>query len=375
MNLPASTVAAVTTGRRTTELRTLPVPGVGVDDALLRVEAAGVCGSDVVSYNTEGLPERVMGHENVGTIVALGTAAARRWGMAEGDRVAVEEYLPCGHCRFCRTSEFRLCLGSDPSHDAAALRYGTTPLTTGSGLWGGFSQYLLLHERSVLHRVPDGVPSEQAAMALPLANGYEWAYREGGTGPGKAVVVIGPGQQGLGCVLASHVAGASVVIAVGLRGDTHRLELARRMGATHTLCAEDVDLVEEVRRITGGEMADVVIDTAAGSSATVNQAIALTRKRGTVVMAVSSRKPLDEVAFGQISRKYLTVRGVRGHSYEAVESALELMASKRYAIGDMSSLTVGLDRVHDAILGTAGELTTPVIHATVLPWGDRTGEF
>lgn len=375
MKLPVSTVAAVTTGRRTTELRTLPVPQVGEDDALLRVEAAGVCGSDVVAYNADGLPQRVMGHENVGTIVAVGAGAARRWGVAEGDRVAVEEYLPCGHCRFCRTSEFRLCLGSDPSHDPTALRYGTTSLATGSGLWGGFSQYLSLHERSVLHRVPDGVPSELAAMALPIANGYEWAYREGGAGPGKTVVVIGPGQQGLGCVLASHVAGAASVIAVGLNKDAHRLDVARRLGATHTISADDVDVVEEVSRITGGELADVVVDTAAGSSGTVNQAIALARKRGTVVTAVSSREPLDGVRFGQISRKYLTVRGVRGHSYQAVESALELMAAKRYAIGAMSSMTVGLDGVHDAILGTAGELAKPVIHATVLPWGDRGDEF
>jgi threonine dehydrogenase-like Zn-dependent dehydrogenase len=375
MKFPASTVAAVTTGRRTTELRTLPVPPVGDEDGLLRVDAAGVCGSDVVSYNTEGLPERVMGHENVGRVVAVGASAARRWGVAEGDRVAVEEYLPCGHCRFCRTSEFRLCLGSDPSHDPDALRYGTTPLTRAPGLWGGFSQYLRLHERTVLHRVPDGVPDEQAAMALPIANGYEWAYREGGAGPGKAVVVIGPGQQGLGCVLASRVAGASEIISIGLRRDAHRLEVARALGATHTVCADDEDPVEAVARITGGDMADLVIDTAAGTSAVLNQAIALTRKRGTVVAAVSSRTPLDEVSFGLVSRKYLTVRGVRGHSYEAVESALQLMASKRYAIGEMSSLTVGLEGVHEAILGTAGELDRSVIHATVLPWSDRTGAF
>lgn len=375
MNFPDSTLAAVTTGRRATELRTLPVAPIGDDDALLKVEAAGVCGSDVVAYNAEGLPERVMGHENVGRIVSVGEGAARRWDVAVGDRVAVEEYLPCGHCRFCRTSEFRLCLGSDPSVNPDALRYGTTPLTRAPGLWGGFSQYLRLHRNSVLHRVPDQVSSEQAALALPLANGYEWAYREGGAGPGQTVVVIGPGQQGLGCVLAARVAGASEVIAIGLRRDEHRLDVARRLGATHTLRADETDPVEEVRRITGGELADLVIDTAAGSSQTVNQAIAMTRKRGTMVLAVSARKPLDAVTFGLISRKYLTVRGVRGHSYQSVESALALMASQRYPISDMSSLTVGLDGVHDALLGTAGELAVPVIHATVLPWGDRPGEL
>ncbi|WP_433888446.1 zinc-dependent alcohol dehydrogenase [Streptomyces sp. CA-111067] len=367
-DVPTATLAAVTTGRRRTELRTLPVPPVGANEGLLRVDAAGVCGSDVVAYDKEGLPERVMGHENVGRIAALGEVAARRWGVAVGDRVVVEEYLPCGHCHFCRGSEFRLCLGSDPSHDPDALRYGTTALARAPGLWGGFSQYLRLHERSVLHAVPDAVPDPHAAMALPIANGYEWAYREGGAGPGKAVVVIGPGQQGLGCVIGAHAAGAPVIVAAGRRGDRHRLEVARRLGATHTVCVDDTDLVDEVAAITGGAMADLVIDTAAGSAAVVNQSIALARKRGTLVSAVSAGVPLDGVDFGLLSRKYLTVRGVRGHSYQAVEHALALMASGRYPVQEMSSLTVGLDGVHEAILATAGESGGEVIHATVLPW-------
>ncbi|MFI6350298.1 zinc-binding dehydrogenase [Streptomyces sp. NPDC050560] len=369
---PATAQAAVTTGPRTTELRTLPVPRVGAAEGLLRVDAAGVCGSDVVAYGRQGLPERIMGHENVGRIVALGEVAARRWGVRVGDRVAVEEYLPCGHCRFCRTSEFRLCLSSDPSYDPDALRYGTTALTRGSGLWGGFSQYLALHERTVLHPVPDGVPDHHAAMSLPIANGYEWAFREGGAGPGKTVVIIGPGQQGLGCVLGAHAAGAPVIVVVGLRRDAHRLGVARRLGATHTVVADDTDPVEEVARITGGALADIVIDTAAGTAAVVNQAIAMARKRGTLVSAVTAPAPLDGVDFGRLSRKYLTVRGVRGHSYEAVEHALALMASGRYPIEEMSSLAVGLDRVHEAILATAGEGEKDVIHATVLPWQDTT---
>ncbi|MHA4815558.1 zinc-dependent alcohol dehydrogenase [Streptomyces aculeolatus] len=366
--VPATTVAAVTTGRRSTELRTLPVPPVGAEEGLLHVDAAGVCGSDAVSYDKEGLPERIMGHENVGRIAALGEVAARRWGVSVGDRVAVEEYLPCGHCHFCRSSEFRLCLGSDPSHDPDALRYGTTELARGSGLWGGFSQYLRLHERTVLHRVPENVSDHHAAMALPIANGYEWAFREGGAGPGRTVVVIGPGQQGLGCVLGAHAAGAPVVVSVGLRRDAHRLHVARRLGATHTVVADETDPVEEIARITGGKLADVVIDTAAGTAAVVNQAIAMARKRGTLVSAVSAGVPLDGVDFGLLSRKYLTVRGVRGHSYEAVEHALALMASGRYPLEEMASLTVGLDQVHDAILATAGATGHDVIHATVLPW-------
>lgn len=367
MGLPLTTLASVQTGRRRLALRELPLPPVTPDSGLLKVEATGVCGSDVGFYEQDAGP-RILGHEVVGTIAALGAVAAERWGLREGDRVVLEEYLPCGHCSFCRSSEFRLCQAADPSLTPGALRYGSTALDVWPGLWGGYSEYMYLHPRTVAHKIGPGVPARLASLALPLANGFEWAVREGGAGLGSVVLILGPGQQGLGCVLAAKQAGAACVIVTGLPRDAHRLEVARTLGADHTLVAGDgFDLAAEVTALLGGERPGIIVDTAAGSEATVPGALDAAAKRGVIVLPAWVRRPLRELDFYKITRKYLTVKGVRGHSFQAVEWAIGVISGGHPGAGAMSSLDVGLADVDSAIRGTGGELDQPVIHATVSP--------
>jgi threonine dehydrogenase-like Zn-dependent dehydrogenase len=226
---------------------------------------------------------------------------------------------------------------------------------------------MYLHPNSVLHHVAPSVPAVQASLALPLGNGYQWAYIEAGAGPGKTVVVMGPGQQGLGCVLAAREAGAERIIVTGLRRDAERLEVAKLLGAHYIICAEDCDVVGQVADITGGEMADGVIDTAAGNETTIPMALAVLKERGVLVVPAASSKPLSAFDLGMVTRKYLTVKGVRGHSYESVEWALRLIASRRYPLDRLCSIECSLAEVHRAITGTAGELDIPVIHAAVVP--------
>src|SRR5437879_5068412 len=103
--------AAIATAPKHTELREVELPALASTDGLLRVEATGVCGSDWPYYIT--LPQSrgplILGHEMVGVVEAAGSAAAARWGVREGDRVALEEYLPCGHCDYCLSGDLRLC--------------------------------------------------------------------------------------------------------------------------------------------------------------------------------------------------------------------------------------------------------------------------
>lgn len=369
-NVPQTCRASVVTAPGVSEVMELPVPDVGDDAGLLRVEAAGICGSDVGLYARRGEQPRILGHENVGTIVRLGEAAARRWGVAVGDRVAVEEYLPCGHCDWCRGRDFRLCDECDAFSNASPKRFGSTPIAESPGLWGGYSEYLYLDPRTIIHKVPAGCTPRELAMALPLGNGFEWAYFAGGAGPGKTVVVFGPGQQGLGCVLAAKEAGAECVILIGLERDAERLEIGKALGADITVQAGGDGAVAAVDRVTHGGLADVVIDTAAGSSATVLPGLRMLRKQGRLLLPTGDPAGIEDLPVRQITSKCIRVQGVRGHSFEAVELAIALIAAKRRPLELMSTHTFGLDQVDTGLRYMAGDGPRSALHLTVCPGGD-----
>jgi len=363
-------IAAVKVGAQQTELREFTLPDVPEDAGLLKVEAAGICGSDVNSYPRPlKTSAHIMGHENVGFIAKVGKYAAKRWGVKEGDRVALEEYLPCGHCEWCLSGDFRLCYETDIHNTPNAARYGNTPINVAPSLWGGFSQYLFLHPNSVFHKVPSHVPAEQAAMALPLGNGWQWAYTEGGVSPGKTVLIQGPGQQGLGCVIAAKEAGAGCVISAGLSRDKKRLEIARKLGADFTIDVETEDLRERIAQITSGRGVDVVIDVAAATAATVIPALdVLHKKRGTLVVAAGTmEQKIDDFPLGIVKLKYLAVKGARGHSYQAVETALRMIASGKYPLRELTSHQFGLDSVDLALRTASGEGLPDPIHVSVVP--------
>jgi threonine dehydrogenase-like Zn-dependent dehydrogenase len=366
MSAASTVLAAVATAPLHTELREFKLPEIAPDAGLMRVLANGICGSDWGMYLSAKPGPRILGHEMVGVIEKLGPVARERWGVKEGDVVALEEYLPCGHCEYCRTGEYRSCLETD-TRIAGSVRYGSTPLTLAPSLWGGYSQFLYMHPRSVLHRVPAGIPSHIAAMALPIGNGFQWAFLDGGAAPGKTIVIQGPGQQGLGCVIAAKAAGATTIISTGIARDAHRLAVARELGAHHTVSVDREDLVAAVTRITAGRMADIVIDASGGGAEIVNPALALLRKRGRLLMA-SRKGAVPDFDLDQVVNKQITLRGTRGHSFEAVELAIKTMAAGTFPLEKMSSHVVGLKDVDIALRMVGGESKDPSIHITVDPW-------
>jgi threonine dehydrogenase-like Zn-dependent dehydrogenase len=212
------------------------------------------------------------------------------------------------------------------------------------------------------------VPAEQAALALPLGNGVEWAVLQGGAGLGKTVVIQGPGQQGLACVIAAKEAGAACIIASGLTRDAHRLALATEFGAHHAIDAERQDMLETVRQITGGRMADLVIDCASGGPYTVVSAIQLARKGGRVILGGQKRQRIPDFDSDLLIKKFLTVKGMRGHSYQSVEMALGIIASGRYPLAKMCTHRFALSEVGDALHTVGGEGRPDAIHCSVDPW-------
>jgi threonine dehydrogenase-like Zn-dependent dehydrogenase len=361
--------AAVTVGPGVTEIRTLELPPIGADGGLLQVQATGVCGSDWGYYQnlhaTRG--DFILGHESVGRVAAVGTLAARNWGVREGDYVALEEYLPCGFCKHCRSGDFRLCNATD--WRLGGLRYGATGLSKAPGLWGGFSQFQYLHPNTVFHHVPDHVLPQHATLALPLSNGIEWTYLQGKAGPGQCVVIQGPGQQGLACVVAAREAGAAQIIVTGLSTPTDelRLAMARQLGAHHTISIQEEDALEAVADLTGGAMADLVIDCASGGPDSVVSAMHMARKKGRVVLAGQKRQPVPSFNSDLIISHFLTVLGMRGHSYAAVEMAIDLIAHNRHGVLALSSPSYGLHQTDHALQTLVGRGDVGRLHTSIDP--------
>ena len=364
--MTSTSLAAVAVDRCKTELREFALPEIPPDAGLLRVAATGICGADWPMYQNAKPGARILGHEIIGTIEQLGSVAGARWGVQIGDMVALEEYLPCGFCDFCRTGEYRSCFATD-TRVAWSIRYGSTPISMAPALWGGYSRFLYLHPRSVMHRVPAGVAPHIAAMALPIGNGFQWAYLDAKAGPGKTIVIQGAGQQGLGCVIAAKAAGAAQIILAGLAHDENRFAVARAFGATHTGAVDREDLAEVVNQVTQGRGADIVIECSGAGPQVINRAISLVRKRGTFLVSTGG-EPIDGFDISRIVGRQIVLRGTRGHSYEAVELALQTMAAGTFPLERMSSHQLGLRDLHDALMMVGGQGPERSIHVSIEPW-------
>lgn len=349
-----TTRAVVQTAARTLEMRELPLPDIGPDDGLLRVEACGICGSDYEQY-AGALPVRypvIPGHEPVGRIAEIGENAARRWDVAAGDRVCVEALVPCGNCRECLAGTPRLCTG----RPGGIASYGFLGLDLPPGLWGGYSDYLYLSPHAVVHKIDESVPPEIATLFNPLGAGFRWAVEMPSLQPGETVVVLGPGQRGLASVIAAREAGAGRIIVTGLGRDAAKLDLAREFGADLAIDVEQEDIRKAVRAATDGRGADVVIDVTAYATEAVTQAIDLARRGGRVVLAgTKGPKPVPDFYSDRVVIKELTIFGALGVDSPSYERAIRLIESGKYPLAKMHTHTLPLEEAEHALRLLAGE--------------------
>ncbi|MBV9717516.1 MAG: zinc-binding dehydrogenase [Solirubrobacterales bacterium] len=357
--------AAVQTGPMAYEMRSVGRPTIGEDDGLLRIEACGVCGSDVEQYRGHlvrpGMFPLIPGHEPLGVIDEVGERAAQRWGVAPGDRVAVEILRPCRACDYCLTGRYMSC----PNRDGA---YGMTPLSREPGLWGGFGEYMYLHPWAILHKVRRDLPAELAVMFNPLGAGVRWAVYLGEVGLGDTVLILGPGQRGLTSVIAARAAGAGTIIVTGLGKDENKLALAREFGADHTINVEEENVVESVREITDGAMADVVLELTPMAEQPIRDAVAAVRHSGRIVLAGLKGHKGIELVTDDLINKGLTVRGAFGVNADAYIEAIRIIESERFPLEKMHSGKFELADTETAIreLGDG-----QAVHVCVCPDGAK----
>ena len=363
-------LAAVRTGPSRTELREFPMPEIAPDAALMKMEVAGICGTDVKLYKTPPSDEPViMGHENIGTIAKAGRKFMQRKGFREGDLVFVEHYVSCGKCEWCHAGQYRHCENTDWRCNPDAIRYGYTSAARAPHLWGGFAQYVYLPWNAVVHRVPRGVTPELAGLVTPMANGVEWSLFDGGVGYNSTVLIQGPGQQGLSQTVICKQAGAALIIVTGTSKDDARMKVAKALGADHVIDVQKEDPLARIMELTGGKGVDVVLDCTAGAgTAPVLLGIeALKRKGGTMVVQGEIAE-FPNWPLGRMTVKFITLRSARGHSYKACELALEQLASRRFPLERITTHRFGLEDVDLAIRSVGGHGVPDVIHASLVPW-------
>jgi threonine dehydrogenase-like Zn-dependent dehydrogenase len=365
-------LAAVRTGPGHTELREFPMPAVPDDGALLKVEVAGICGTDVKMYAKPPFAGPViMGHENVGVIARAGRTFAERQDAREGDRVFVEHYVGCMRCEWCRIGEYRHCELTDWRTNPDARRYGYTTSDNPYHLWGGFAQYLYLPWNAVLHKIPAGVPAELAGIATPLSNGIEWALFSAGVGYDSTVLIQGPGQQGLSQTVACKQAGASLIIVTGTSRDAARLELAKRLGADAVIDVQTEDPRDRVRELTGGQGVDIVLDCTSGAgTAPVLLGIDVLKRREGTLLIQGELAAFPDFPVKRVTEKSITIKSARGHSFRACELAVKQLASGRFPLQELATHRFGLSDVDRAIRAVGGEVGEDVVHVSLLPWED-----
>lgn len=353
--------AAVLVAPEQIELRQLDVPRALPDGCcLVRVEGSGMCGTDVHQFRGRtgagGMAPPfpvVLGHEPVGHLELVSPVVQSVWGLNPGDRVAVEPTSSCGTCQACASGRRQHC----PLRRA----YSLISTEEAPGLWGSHAEYLVVQPGTIIHRMPESVPIEDAVFFNPLAAAYSWLVEDAGARPGEDVLLIGPGQRGLASVIAARELGARRIIVAGRESNRAKFDLARQLGATHVL--EDIDVAEEVLAITGGEGVHRAIDFTPAADALL-LAIAAARTGGSVLYVARHGDltlPADEIL-----RKALSLRTTTGCSTGSYARAIHTLSRGTYDLSAVHTHRFGLDDVAQAIRVLGGDVPgEDAIHITI----------
>jgi alcohol dehydrogenase len=364
MSMSTSVRAAVLERPGEIVIHTLPRPEVGLDEALLKVDLAGVCGTDV-KYFTGGLGlggPTVLGHEIFGTLEVVGPVAAERYGVKAGDRVLVEGAIPCWACGPCRSGDYRFC--------RRKREYGSkVPVSTAPGLWGAMAEYMFITPGSILHRVPDALSPEAAIAAALVANGFEWLQVRGGVTAGDRIVIQGAGPQAIAATAVAAEMGVRQIIVTGLGRDGARLELAKAMGAHHALIADEEDVVQRVGRLTGDELADAVLDVT-GSTSALATSVEMVRPNGTVVLAgLAGRSALATLAPDHLVWNQIRLQGAYVKGDAAFARAIQFMEDRgdAYPFDRLVSHVFPLEEAAEAIMAVTGQELAGFVKAAIRP--------
>ena len=335
-DVPATMRAAVTRDWNDIRIENVPVPALEQGEALVRVGACGICGTDlkIVAGVYKGswppaLPF-IQGHEWAGTVAALGEGVT---GLQVGDRVAAENHKGCGTCANCRRGRYNLC--------EVARSKGKAYKLYGHSAQGAFADYAA-RPAGLLHKLPDAVSFEEGTIVNQGALGLH-AIRRCRIEPGDTVAVVGPGLVGLITVQLAKAVGATRLIVAG-RGP--RLELAKELGADEVVDISKTDTVEGIRALTNGIGADCAFECAGAPEAVVASVNCVKRGGRVALVGLTGNK---EVAFNtdRMTLDEVDVFGVRS-SPNAYPELINLIAAAKVNVKKLVSRVYPLEQIGDA---------------------------
>jgi len=308
----------------------VPVPQIGAQEVLLEVKAASICGSDLSiydytpAYHQMKLPV-ILGHEFSGRIVEVGSEVE---GFHVGDRVLSQSVVSCGACSYCQDGMDNLC------EDSRLF---------GIHRDGGFAEYVAVPFR-LLHRVPESLSYEEAALVEPLSNAIHFVGDITSVKPGDLAVVLGVGPIGLLSAQLFRLEGAEVLI-TGVSVDTERFKIAERL-SLETVNVDEEDPVEIVLNRTNGEGADIAY-VAVGATSAMVQALELVKKRGQVTV-VGIFPGMVEVPLTRLVRRETVVRGAYDARRENFEQAIKMMEDEAVNAADLITHRFPLEGADEA---------------------------
>jgi L-iditol 2-dehydrogenase len=309
----------------------MDIPTPKNDEALIKIKAVGVCGSDVHFFEVGRIGDFVvrepliLGHECAGEIVEIGKNVEK---VKVGDRVALEAGVPCRKCDYCRLGRYNLC---------ADVTFLATP-----PFHGAYREYMA-HTEDFLFKLPDNMSYEEGAMIEPLSVGT-YAAERGGVNIRNTVAIIGAGTIGLMTLQSVKARGATDVIITDL--EPFRLELAKKFGATHTVNAKEVDAVQKVLELTNGG-ADVVME-AVGAPVTIQQTIKMA-KPGAVIVLIGM-PTVDDIPLRVVEAicKEVDIRTIFRYA-NSYKPAINLVSKGKIDVKSMITTRFPLDKVQEAL--------------------------
>ena len=324
-----------------------PVPQPGYAEVLVQIDAIAVCATDleVISHGPPamiegGLPfnkQFIPGHEYMGTVVKLGPSVDE---IGLGERVAVEIHAGCGRFKRCRQGMYTSCHNYGKNYGSQDKGHRANGYTTD----GGFTEYAV-NNINTLIRVPEGISDEEATLIVTAGTATYGLDVLGGLIAGESVVVTGGGPISLMAIAVAKTLGASPVILTDIEGN--RLEIGRELGADITLNARDVNVVEEVLKISGGPGCDYVMECSGAPNA-LNEAADMVSRGGRICLAAFAAQPVTFDA-AKLVMDNIYMFGIRGEGKSAVKRAGSLMAQGRINAKPIHTHTFGLNEVPTAI--------------------------